>query len=63
MRSTVCGCVCVHLSVQVCGNGSLSLGQCVWPGPLVCGQKTEKLLSEAITVLTARKVTAENMAL
>lgn len=34
---------------------------CVWPGPVVCGQKTEKLLSVAITVLTARRVTVENI--
>lgn len=63
MRSILCGCVCVHHGAHVCGNGSLSLGQCVWLGPLVCGQKTERLLSGAITALTVRRHTVENMAL
>lgn len=30
----------------------VSWAVCVWSGPLVCGQKTEKLLSGAITALT-----------
>lgn len=59
MYRILCGCIYRHLSAQVCGKGSLSPGQCVWPGPLVCGQKTEKLFPVDITDLTVRGVTAE----
>lgn len=38
---------CIHLRLEVSGNGSLSPGQRVWPGSGVCGQKIEELLLEA----------------
>lgn len=58
--------VWVHLRAPQCSSlwkwQLVSRAVCVWPGPLVCGQKTDKLPSGAITALTVRRVSVENMA-